>query len=272
MLIKNPNEENDFITGHTTIAEQENASWIQRLTNSCGLILTLGGEGSIRIGQDSLDMKQGDLVLMKPHLKHQFQSNGNWDILWFHFLPRPHIIHALEWPELIPGGGRVSLADAEFETVRNTLTEAHKLEYYRPNGWNALAYLLLESAIVRGYNRIMNESSELDSSLRLAQELLTETNDGMDRIAERCGMSRAALYAKFRQEIGVSPRQFREYTILRRAARLLERLDLSIAEIAEQVGMPDPYYFSTRFRKFSGFSPREYRRRNAEYESNDAAD
>ena len=37
--------------------------------------------------------------------------------------------------------------------------------------------------------------------------------------------------------------------------------DLSIAEIADQVGIPDPYYFSTRFHKFSGTSPREYRKR-----------
>ncbi len=26
-------------------------------------------------------------------------------------------------------------------------------------------------------------------------------------------------------------------------------------------GMPDPYYFSARFRKFSGLSPRDYRKR-----------
>ena len=51
---------------------------------------------------------------------------------------------------------------------------------------------------------------------------------------------------------------------LRRAAGMLETMDLSVAEIAELAGMPDPYYFSTRFRKFTGVSPREYRkRRNA---------
>lgn len=181
--------------------------------------------------------------------------------LWFHFLPRPHIVHALEWPEVIPGVGVAMLPPAELETVRKELEEAHKLECHRPDGWNALAYLLAESAVVRGSNRIMSEASEADSRIRLAQELLTETADGMDRIAARCGLSRAALYAKFRQETGVSPRQYRECAILRRAARLLECSGLSVAEIADQVGMPDPYYFSTRFRKFSGVSPREYRRR-----------
>ena len=71
------------------------------------------------------------------------------------------------------------------------------------------------------------------------------------------------LYAKFRRETGISPRQYREYALLRRAARLLECSGLPIAEIAEQIGIPDPYYFSTRFRKFFGLSPRGYRRRKS---------
>jgi len=87
----------------------------------------------------------------------------------------------------------------------------------------------------------------------------------MDRIASRCNVSRAALYVKFKKITGISPRQYREYAILRRAARLLENLDLSVSEIARQVGMPDPYYFSTRFHKFSGFPPREYRQKMTQH-------
>lgn len=259
MNSKNPNGESDFISGF-----RENAGpseWIQRLTGSYGLILSLQGEGTVSIGGDRLTLAAGSLALLKPVLKHRFHIRNTWTYLWFHFLPRPHIVHALEWPEVIPGVGVAMLPPAELETVRKELEEAHKLECHRPDGWNALAYLLAESAVVRGSNRIMSEASEADSRIRLAQELLTETADGMDRIAARCGLSRAALYAKFRQETGVSPRQYRECAILRRAARLLECSGLSVAEIADQVGMPDSYYFSTRFRKFSGVSPREYRRR-----------
>lgn len=258
MQIKNPNEENDFISGHT-ICAGDTFRWIQRLTDSYGLMLTLSGTGRVSLGTASRLLEAGDLLLLKPHRQHQFDPEGNWDLLWFHFLPRPHIIHALEWPDVIPGAGCVRLDENEFQTVRTSLTEANDLEYHRPNGWNELACLLLETAIVRGFQRSVREASGSERWILLAQRLLTETRDDMDRIASRCNVSRAALYVKFKEITGISPRQYREYAILRRAARLLENLDLSVSEIARLVGMPDPYYFSTRFHKFSGFPPREYR-------------
>ena len=170
---------------------------------------------------------------------------------------------ALQWPQTIPGAGAVRFSGKEEATIGNTLREVHQLERLRPPGWNPLAMLLLESVLVRGFNRIQAVRAEPDSAIRLAQELLLNSSDSVDRIAARCGLSRAALFAKFRRETGISPRQYRQCAMLRRAARLLEQSGLPISEVAEQSGMSDPYYFSTRFHKFFGISPREYRRRAA---------
>ena len=73
--------------------------------------------------------------------------------------------------------------------------------------------------------------------LRIIDDAFPRKWIDMDRIASRCNVSRAALYVKFKKITGISPRQYREYAILRRAARLLENLDLSVSEIARQVGM-----------------------------------
>ena len=175
---------------------------------------------------------------------------------WLWMLTSPFI-------SVIPGAGAVRFSGKEEATIWNTLLESHQLELLRPPGWNPLAMLLLESVLVRGFNRIQTVRAEPDSSIRLAQELLLNSSDSVDRIAARCGLSRAALFAKFRKVTGISPRQYRECAMLRRAARLLEQSGLPISEVAEQSGMSDPYYFSTRFHKFFGISPREYRRRAA---------
>jgi AraC family transcriptional regulator of arabinose operon len=45
-----------------------------------------------------------------------------------------------------------------------------------------------------------------------------------------------------------------------RAQDLLVSTGKRVAEIARLVGYTDPFYFSTRFRAFTGQSPRQYRR------------
>lgn len=257
-----PVSEDDLISGET-ISPPPTRPWFQRLTASWGLLFIRNGRGTLVCDELSLSAEQGMLILMTPGFRHQFLPEPGWELFWFHFLARPHMAEALQWPQTIPGAGAVRFSGKEEATIWNTLLESHQLELLRPPGWNPLAMLLLESVLVRGFNRIQTVRAEPDSSIRLAQELLLNSSDSVDRIAARCGLSRAALFAKFRKVTGISPRQYRECAMLRRAARLLEQSGLPISEVAEQSGMSDPYYFSTRFHKFFGISPREYRRRAA---------
>ena len=256
----NPNPEHDFVTGHT-ISVRGYRPWFQRLTASWGLLFIQNGHGTLSCEGKSFSAERGMLILMTPGFRHHFQPEPDWKLLWFHFFARPHAADALQWPPEIPGAGAVRFSGKEETTIRNTLFEAHQLELLRPPGWSPLAMLLLESVLLRGFNQIQAVKAEPDSAIRLAQELLLNSDDSVDRIAARCSMSRATLFAKFRRETGVSPRHYRECAMLRRAARLLEQSGLPISEVAEQSGIPDPYYFSTRFHKFFGLSPREYRRR-----------
>ncbi len=260
MHFKNPAERSDFVSGHR-VCSGETRSWLQRFTDKHGLLLTLSGEGAVSIEETVVRAEPGELLLLHPNYQHRFQPQQEWDFLWFHFLARPHISYALKWQETIPGLARVRFGAAELDKVRAALTEAHELDLLRPRNWNDLASLLLESVLVRGFNRSESESAAFDPCVLAAQKLLLETDTDVDEIAARCGVSRAALYAKFKNFLGLSPRCYREQAMLRRAAQLLEQPELSIAEIAREIGMPDPYYFSTRFRKFFGLPPSEYRKR-----------
>ena len=132
---------------------------------------------------------------------------------------------------------------------------------YHFTGWYMLAATLLETALARGYRHIMDSESKIDESIQTAQELLLKNRNSIDQIAQKCGMSRAALYSKFKQTTGCTPRQYREVAIMRQAVHLLENSTMSISQIAEQAGMHDALYFSTRFRKYYGMSPRQYRNR-----------
>ena len=50
---------------------------------------------------------------------------------------------------------------------------------------------------------------------------------------------------------------------LRKAQQLLIGTDRSVAEIAREVGHPDPYHFSRVFRRSVGVSPAKYRKQTS---------
>jgi len=258
--MRNWNEPSDFICGYQ-LCNKSKASWRQRITDRYGLVLCVGGAGQVFFEGEHAVTTRGEVILLKPHFTHEFFSLDNWHLLWFHFQVRSHIAHALRWTEHLPGMAKVSVSEEEFETIHTTLQEAHRLDLSRPRNWNDLALLLVESVVVRGYNRSLANASKVSGVIHLSQKLLTETENSIDSIARHCGISRAGLYAKFRAEVGISPRRYRENARLRRGAQLLELPELSVSEIAQQVKFPDPFYFSTRFHNFFGVSPSEFRKR-----------
>lgn len=83
----------------------------------------------------------------------------------------------------------------------------------------------------------------------------------LQKIAQEIGISRNYLVRNFHQELGISPWEYLNRYRVKEAKRLLETSDLSITEVAAQIGFDDPAYFSRIFRSHSGQSPKEYRNR-----------
>lgn len=79
-------------------------------------------------------------------------------------------------------------------------------------------------------------------------------------------LAHTAMYSKFhfsrmfRQVTGVSPGRFLSALRFQEAKRLLVATSLSVAEISNRVGYSSLGTFSTRFKKFVGVTPTEYRR------------
>lgn len=81
-------------------------------------------------------------------------------------------------------------------------------------------------------------------------------------LAELACMSESNFYAVFKKHTGVSPVVYMNNCRIAAATQLLLYSHKKINEIAVEVGIFDPYYFSRIFRQKYGVSPREYRRQN----------
>ena len=64
----------------------------------------------------------------------------------------------------------------------------------------------------------------------------------------------------FREEMGLTPGQYMDEQVFLQAEQLLRRTDLSIQQISDLLGFCDPCYFSRRFHKRYGLSPKQYRK------------
>lgn len=81
----------------------------------------------------------------------------------------------------------------------------------------------------------------------------------LNEIASATGFSSGYISAVMSKEMGWSPIQYLNVYRIANACKLLRSTDMSIREIAAEVGYSDPLYFSRMFSKLKGCSPSKYR-------------
>ena len=125
----------------------------------------------------------------------------------------------------------------------------------------ALEFLLLIRGLRRG-----TEQSGIHPQAGVVAEMISWMDLAHRRritrgeLAKRAGMSESSLAAAFRAVTGRAPIDYLIDLRLAHARSLLGASRQRIGEIAEQVGIPDVYYFSKLFKRRHGLSPMEYRK------------
>lgn len=93
---------------------------------------------------------------------------------------------------------------------------------------------------------------------RLVREHYYEPLD-LTAIAERFHVNPSYLSHLFKREMGVGVTQYITRIRMEQAQRLLKETDLKIAQVAEKVGLSDPRYFNTVFKRHTGMTPAVFR-------------
>nr|WP_276326747.1 AraC family transcriptional regulator [Paenibacillus polysaccharolyticus] len=82
----------------------------------------------------------------------------------------------------------------------------------------------------------------------------------VDELASRAGLSRTSYTRHFKRLTGQLPLDYVNRVRLERSKQLLQITDDRLHDIASHVGFNNEYYFSRRFKQYSGVSPGVYRR------------
>ncbi len=84
-------------------------------------------------------------------------------------------------------------------------------------------------------------------------------------LSEVVGRSRSHVLKLFNKYLGMPPKDFIKERQVREARELLLSTTLSIAEIGQSVGYPDPFHFSKWFSRQVGISPSTYRKNHGPF-------
>ncbi|MNS53355.1 HTH-type transcriptional regulator ChbR [compost metagenome] len=87
---------------------------------------------------------------------------------------------------------------------------------------------------------------------------ISNSEFSVEELSAEVNMSRVALYKKVLTLTGKTPVEFIKSIRLNRAAQLLEKSQLTISEIAYEVGFTNPKYFTKTFKSAYGILPSAY--------------
>ena len=123
-----------------------------------------------------------------------------------------------------------------------------------------LVSLVRDLTPVAPVNRQPSLSPGIQRALGWIEDHLTESLSPVD-VAEAAGLSPSGLRQHFAEEIGCSPSDHITHRRIERAKALLAEPKRSITDIALSLGFSTSAYFTAVFKRLTGTSPREYRRR-----------
>jgi signal transduction histidine kinase/ligand-binding sensor domain-containing protein/DNA-binding response OmpR family regulator len=87
---------------------------------------------------------------------------------------------------------------------------------------------------------------------------LTDSQLSVEELSKHVGMSRSSLYNKLLELTGESPVEYIRSVKLDKAAMLLEKSEMNVAQIAYSVGFATPNYFAKSFKAKFDMLPSEY--------------
>jgi AraC-like DNA-binding protein len=108
------------------------------------------------------------------------------------------------------------------------------------------------------------EEVSLDAEVEMVRRRIEDAYAraiSLDDLAREVHLSRRSLTRRFRAACGTSPLAYQKELRIRAAEMMLRSTDLQVQQIALEVGFGDVYQFSKAFRRHTGRTPSEERRR-----------
>ena len=155
------------------------------------------------------------------------------------------------------------------EKITNTYLEILDIISEEKKAFQQIAASLVISLIGRIHYKDLNHNNGETYITRIINQskaIMKEdfaSNTPLDQIAQSLDISYSLFRREFKNRCGISPGQYRLELRLAKAKEILHTTNMSIADISSRLHFECIGQFSTFFKKKTGLSPLEYRKRDA---------
>ncbi len=246
------------------------------------LVVALKGRGVHCADSEEYPIHAGDVFFIRPGASHGYRDTEGLEIANILYYPAKLGI-PLQWLRESPGyralfelepesrrklsfKGRLTLSLDALSSVEMMILEMEgELSGQGHAGVFMAASILMKllGTLSRLYER--GPSPSAAHLVRIGRtisfiETAYKRRITLDELAKMSRMSKSSLIREFRRLAGTTPVDYLLRVRLGKAAELLTSGDASIGEAALRCGFADGNYFARQFKRFTGLSPREYRR------------
>lgn len=257
------------------------ATWHEQLE----LFLPLDGPARFRMGQQDVELKRGDLLVVDNLKLHHVVDFPGFDTRVVVISFRPEFVYSLGSPShdyafLLPfysklerrphvlsaGDANAPLAHGALARLMDCYFAGSKRPFHQAGCKALLLELLYHLAIRFRASEVLKWEfvRQQDRSLRLKKLFDHISAHPADKLsvstaARLAGMNAPQFMKTFKQVAGMTLVAYLNHVRLGNAARLLRETDRAIADIASTTGFSDQSYFDKRFKRAFGRTPKEFR-------------
>jgi len=229
------------------------------------LIFVHEGRGWYQTGTDIRTLETNQVLLIPPGRFHAYGADRSrpWSIFWLHFEGKG-AEHLLDW--IIDAPETQALPCRSPDALRR---QFHSILATVELGYHDHTLLEISRCLIHVLTLLhRNPASETrEHPMDRIEAAMDTMRREIDRprplreYAADSGLSVSQFSYLFRQHTGISPMNYLAEIRIQRACEYLDTTKQSIQRIAWELGYDDPLYFSRAFKRGTGLSPLQYRKR-----------
>lgn len=240
--------------GYAMVGEKWNTHLLATPFNR--LYLIESGTGILSTEKEELRLEPGKAYLLPAGLPCSYHCDGALSLLFFHFnLTAASQVDLLRNIEHLPS---TDFSGAAFQHICRICKQGGCANAFEVNYFlNGLLLQLHKKHRFSWDDMPIHSDCVAGAITRINEKLSAQLR--IDELAQACYVSRSYLARKFKQETGMTIKEYILMQLINSAQWQLSHTDTTVERISRELGFCNQFYFSECFKKHCRVSPLQYR-------------